>query len=92
MLARLTPRDPQLLTMALAEAAAAWQAEIAHGRELVRRRTAGRLRLAARARSSSRRRPGVSLRWIMVHMIEEYARHNGRADLIRERINGATGA
>lgn len=58
MPARLTPRDPQLLTMALAKAAAAWQAEIAHGRELVRRRTAGRLRLAARARSSSRRRPG----------------------------------
>ncbi|MCC2280604.1 DinB family protein [Streptomyces sp. ET3-23] len=33
----------------------------------------------------------VSLRWIMVHMIEEYARHNGHADLIRERIDGATG-
>jgi uncharacterized damage-inducible protein DinB len=35
---------------------------------------------------------GVSLRWIVVHMIEEYARHNGHADLIRERIDGATGA
>ena len=33
----------------------------------------------------------VSLRWVMVHMIEEYARHNGHADLIRERIDGATG-
>lgn len=33
----------------------------------------------------------VSLRWIYVHMIEEYARHNGHADLIRERIDGATG-
>lgn len=33
----------------------------------------------------------VSLRWIMVHMIEEYARHNGHADLLRERIDGATG-
>jgi hypothetical protein len=32
-----------------------------------------------------------SLRWILVHMIEEYARHNGHADLIRERIDGATG-
>jgi uncharacterized damage-inducible protein DinB len=32
-----------------------------------------------------------SLRWIMVHMIEEYARHNGHADLLRERIDGATG-
>jgi hypothetical protein len=33
----------------------------------------------------------VSLRWIYLHMIEEYARHNGHADLIRERIDGATG-
>ena len=33
----------------------------------------------------------LSLRWILVHMIEEYARHNGHADLIRESIDGATG-
>ncbi|MFG2094523.1 DinB family protein [Streptomyces sp. NPDC048612] len=32
-----------------------------------------------------------SLRWIYVHMIEEYARHNGHADLLRERIDGVTG-
>ncbi len=32
-----------------------------------------------------------SMRWIIVHMIEEYARHNGHADLIRESIDGATG-
>jgi uncharacterized damage-inducible protein DinB len=32
-----------------------------------------------------------SLRWIYLHMIEEYARHNGHADLLRERIDGATG-
>ena len=32
------------------------------------------------------------LRWILIHMIEEYARHNGHADLIRESIDGATGA
>nr|WP_238345706.1 DinB family protein [Actinopolymorpha cephalotaxi] len=31
------------------------------------------------------------LRWIYLHMIEEYARHNGHADLLRERIDGATG-
>ncbi|HEX6870449.1 MAG TPA: DinB family protein, partial [Micromonosporaceae bacterium] len=34
----------------------------------------------------------MSLRWIYVHMIEEYGRHNGHADLIRERIDGVTGA
>ena len=33
----------------------------------------------------------VSLRWVLVHMIEEYARHNGHADLIRESIDGQTG-
>ena len=32
-----------------------------------------------------------SLRWILVHMIEEYARHNGHADLIRESVDGRTG-
>jgi uncharacterized damage-inducible protein DinB len=32
-----------------------------------------------------------SLRWILVHMIEEYARHNGHADLIRESLDGLTG-
>jgi hypothetical protein len=32
-----------------------------------------------------------SLRWIVTHMIEEYARHNGHADLLRERVDGNTG-
>jgi hypothetical protein len=38
----------------------------------------------------SKKRP-VSLRWIMIHMIEEYARHNGHADLLREQIDGSVG-
>ncbi|MGI9643918.1 MAG: DinB family protein [Ilumatobacteraceae bacterium] len=33
----------------------------------------------------------ISMRWVMGHMVEEYARHNGHADLIRERVDGATG-
>jgi uncharacterized damage-inducible protein DinB len=33
----------------------------------------------------------ISLRWLYLHMIEEYARHNGHADLLRERIDGVTG-
>jgi uncharacterized damage-inducible protein DinB len=32
-----------------------------------------------------------NVRWFYLHMIEEYARHNGHADLLRERIDGATG-
>jgi len=33
----------------------------------------------------------VSLRWVITHLIEEYARHNGHADLLRERLDGSTG-
>ncbi|MBA3339856.1 MAG: DinB family protein [Geodermatophilaceae bacterium] len=41
----------------------------------------------------ARRKTGeeITLRWIYLHMIEEYARHNGHADLLRERIDGVTG-
>ena len=37
------------------------------------------------------RRAQISVRWVYFHMVEEYARHNGHADLLRERIDGATG-
>jgi hypothetical protein len=40
--------------------------------------------------AASAERP-ISLRWIMIHMVEEYARHNGHADLLREQIDGAVG-
>jgi hypothetical protein len=45
--------------------------------------------LEAMAEGSSR--PTRDLRWIYLHMIEEYARHNGHADLLREMIDGRTG-
>ena len=38
-----------------------------------------------------RRGGWFSLRWVLTHMIEEYARHNGHADLLRERLDGVTG-
>ena len=38
-----------------------------------------------------RRGPAPSMRWVLVHMIEETGRHAGHADLIREQIDGATG-
>lgn len=41
-----------------------------------------------RGRTSRRE---VSLRWIYLHMLEEYARHNGHADIIREMIDGSVG-
>ncbi|MFE9097497.1 DinB family protein [Streptomyces sp. NPDC007264] len=69
------------------EAYATWQAEIA-----IARRHAARFGLddLSEGRSRFTDEP-FSLRWIYTHMIEEYARHNGHADLIRERIDGATG-
>ena len=36
-------------------------------------------------------RGAISLRWVLVHMIEEYARHNGHADLLRQKIDGRVG-
>lgn len=43
-------------------------------------------------RTRSQTGEAFDLRWILIHMVEEYARHNGHADLIRESIDGATGA
>ena len=43
------------------------------------------------ARPDRRSGEPFSLRWILVHLIEEYARHTGHADLIRQAIDGATG-
>jgi uncharacterized protein DUF664 len=34
----------------------------------------------------------MNLRWVYVHMIHEYARHKGHADLLRELVDGNTGA
>ena len=65
---------------------ARFQAEL----EVCRRIAADHPDLDAIAKSTRRGRQ-VSLRWIYVHMIEEYARHNGHADFLRERIDGATG-
>ena len=67
------------------QAFATWQAECADAR----RRVAAAPSLDVTG--TTRRGDEVSLRWIMIHMIEEYARHNGHADLLRERIDGTVG-
>jgi uncharacterized damage-inducible protein DinB len=41
--------------------------------------------------TGARQEESFSLRWIYVHMIEEYSRHNGHADLIRELVDGSVG-
>jgi uncharacterized damage-inducible protein DinB len=47
--------------------------------------------LGHRAVSPDEDGPGPSLRWVLCHMVEEYARHNGHADLLREAVDGQTG-
>ncbi len=69
----------------VAEAFGYWRDECAHARERVA--AAPSLDVTGTGRRGER----YSLRWIMVHMIEEYARHNGHADLLRERIDGTVG-
>ncbi len=70
------------------EAFASWRVECAIARDLV-------AKAVSLEDTGTRIREGqenvYSLRWILIHMIEEYARHNGHADLLRERIDGATG-
>jgi Protein of unknown function (DUF664) len=56
--------------------------------DLSRSIVAGAASLHAEAIAADR---PTSLRWIMIHMIEEYARHNGHADLLREQIDGCVG-
>ncbi|MER5444089.1 DinB family protein [Streptomyces sp. NPDC002764] len=73
----------------LQEALDTWRREIARGRELC----AGRpLDQTGRLADGPMAGTEVSLRWVLIHMIEEYARHNGHADILRERIDGVTGA
>jgi hypothetical protein len=68
------------------EVFARWRGEQAHAAKLVDRATS----LDQLAALPSRKGP-PSLRWILTHMVEEYARHNGHADLLREGVDGATG-
>jgi uncharacterized damage-inducible protein DinB len=62
--------------------------------ERSRRLTADAMADGGLGRMALRRWPdgrSPNLRWILCHMIEEYARHNGHADLLRESIDGETG-
>lgn len=79
------PAFRDVATADVAEAFRLWDEECAHARALTE---------AAASLEVSGDRDGrgtFSLRWILTHLIEEYARHNGHADLLRERIDGTTG-
>lgn len=63
-----------------------------YAREIELARAAGRTRQLEDTFVHPRREVPMQVRWVYVHMIEEYARHNGHADLLRGRIDGARGA
>lgn len=67
-----------------------WRDAVARSRSLVDEAltTGGLDQLAKRTWADG---SAPSLRWILVHLIEEYARHNGHADIIRESIDGVVG-
>jgi hypothetical protein len=73
----------------LDEALAIWRREVARGQEVCAGRS---LEDVGRIVDGPVAGVEVSLRWVFIHMIEEYARHNGHADILRERIDGVTGA
>ncbi len=73
--------DPEVV----AEAWDAWRAEVAFAERFVA--DAPDLDVTG----NDRWRGAVSLRFVLLHMVEEYARHNGHADLLRQRIDGAAG-
>lgn len=63
---------------------ATYEREVARSREVAAAYDLDAVRIGSRGNE-------ISLRWVYLHMIEEYARHNGHADLLRERIDGSTG-
>lgn len=73
-----------------AELAALLDAAVGRSREITARLLAER-GLDALSQGTSKRGERFSVRWVLVHMIEEYARHNGHADLLREAIDGSVG-
>ncbi|MER6915100.1 DinB family protein [Streptomyces sp. NPDC000594] len=72
--------DPEVVERAWA----AWREEVAHAERFLA--TAHDLLVTGDHRGQP-----ITLRDVLVHMIEEYARHNGHADLLRERIDGRVG-
>jgi uncharacterized damage-inducible protein DinB len=73
--------DPELVD----EAWLRWREEVAYAEAFVD--DAPNLEITG----AEKRRGAISLRWVLVHMIQEYARHVGHADLMREAIDGAVG-
>jgi hypothetical protein len=79
------PGDPARLGAAVEAAFATWRAQVAQANVIMAGvDDLGQLFVHEREGQ-------LSVRWLLLHMIEEYARHNGHADLLREGIDGVTG-
>jgi hypothetical protein len=76
-------------TADIGESFATWRAECDAARPI--EKGAADLDVLGHVDQPNEPRPQFSMRWVLVHMVEEYARHNGHADLLRERIDGVTG-
>jgi len=72
---------------ALSEGVEILQRAIAESRLAIEGKVPEDVSLATRTKTGE----SVSLRWILIHMIEEYARHCGHADFLRERLDGKKG-
>jgi uncharacterized damage-inducible protein DinB len=74
-------------TATLSEGVEILQRAIAESHLAIEGKVPGDVSLATRPKTGE----PVSLRWILIHMIEEYARHCGHADFLRERLDGKKG-
>jgi uncharacterized damage-inducible protein DinB len=72
---------------------ALYDASVATSRRIVAEALQAPEGLDAVAKRVSRHHPDrqLSLRWVLLHVLEEYARHNGHADLLRESVDGVVG-
>ena len=68
-----------------------WAGRVASSRQIVTKALAAGDEPLGKTYPSWGGQAHVSLRWVLTHMIEEYSRHNGHADLLRESIDGETG-
>lgn len=79
----VTEADPE----SVAATFALYAEQVARSNEIIAGTGPESLSVVASERSGER----FSLRWILTHLIEEYARHNGHGDLLREAVDGVTG-
>jgi uncharacterized damage-inducible protein DinB len=82
--------DMRVAGVTLADALTVWEREVALSREVLADADLDDI-MAVPVLIEGEPEWRASMRWILIHMIEEYARHAGHLDFLRERIDGVTG-